>query len=146
MKNKKIQTMLLAFLLIMTGSNSYCQSTYSDDEILKTLHKFYSAYITATCSSTPDQKKVKSIYNKYCTQKLLKDIQGLDYDPFINAQDCAMNLLKNLKIYKAKNTSDLFIVTYPDDYDKSNVIIKLKVIKQEGVYKINEILDLGVAD
>jgi hypothetical protein len=92
-----------------------------------------------------DEKKVELIKSKYFTANLLDKLdklnkQGLNYDPFINAQDWDIDLLKKLMIRKEIKSNNIFEVSYPDNYRKTLTKIKLIVIKQNDNYKIDDIL------
>ena len=121
------------------------QDKTSDDEILKMLNSFYTSYITERSKMPEDEKKVELIKSKYFTANLLDKLdklnkQGLNYDPFINAQDWDIDLLKKLMIRKEIKSNNIFEVSYPDNYRKTLTKIKLIVIKQNDNYKIDDIL------
>ncbi len=106
------------------------------------LYKFYTSYINE-CSIVPTNfEKIDSIKNKYCTTNLLNknkelyETQELDYDLFLNAQDCTNLSLKTLTIQKDSTKNNVYVVSY--SYGDNP--IRLFVIKENGIYKIDAIL------
>ena len=112
------------------------------DEKIKFIKSFYFEYITETCTedgSLPNMKNVERIEEKYCSKELLEKIKGLDYDPFLKAQDCDVEWLNILDIKADKEDDTWFIVSYSYvDYlgVKQNICIKLKIIQTDNYYLI----------
>jgi len=104
------------------------------------LKNFYSEYITECRKNTPENN-IDLVLKKYVTNKLLKKIErlDLDYDPFINAQDCDENFFKNFKIKKDLKQTNTFIISYIVTYTKKTISITLIVVELKGKYKIDDI-------
>ena len=141
MKTKLAAALLTANLLLCNWSGISAQNTFSDDRIIEMINRFYTAYVTEISKMPEDGDKIELIKRKYCSAYLLKKLhrQGLDYDPFINAQDVEADLLKNLTIKKDMGSESLYIVSYPDNFSKTQILIKLKVIKDKDSYKIDDL-------
>jgi len=104
------------------------------------LKDFYTAYVTEVSKMPEDLKKIDLIKTRFCTASLLSELRKkeLDYDPFLNAQDSDMGLLKTLKIEESKRIG-FYIVTYMDNFSKKPVRIVLSIVRDAGRYRINEI-------
>jgi hypothetical protein len=61
----------------------------------------------------------------------------LDYEPLIKAQDFGIDCLKTLTIRKDLKRDDLYYVSYIEPSTKMKVIIKLIIVKEKGLYKID---------
>lgn len=134
--------------LFFNSINCKIEQLYSDEEkIIKFLKSFYSEYITECDSFSINWSQIEIIKEKYCTKSLIKKIKILqedgmiDYDPFLNAQDCNINWLKTLNITKEEKDSCWYNVYYTDNY--SDIKIKISIIKEGNLYKINDIWSLN---
>ena len=128
-------------VLSFTSQYAQCQNRNDEKEVLKLLNEFYHKYITENSKVPLDEVRINSIKAKYCTSRLINRIknQRLDYDPFLNAQDCDITWLETLVVNKGI-TQNQYIVSYKDNFTKNDVIIKLNVVKQGGSFKIDSIL------
>jgi hypothetical protein len=151
---KKNLIIILAIIEFMFFNSFNCniEQLYSDEEqIIKLLKYFYTEYISECDNPSTNWSQIEIIKEKYCTRSLIKKIKVLqedailDYDPFLNAQDCDINWLKTLNITKENNDSCWYDVSYMDNYNSKRIIIKLNVIKDENSYKINDIWSLNNA-
>lgn len=142
MKTKLVMALLIVGFISGNGMGIAAGDQSSDDPIIKMLTNFYTGYLTEISRIPEDADKIEWIKKEYCTADLLNKLneQELDYDPFTNAQDIDNNLLKNLIINKDTESDNLYAVSYPDSYSKNQIIIKLKVIKENDSYKIDDIL------
>jgi hypothetical protein len=143
MKSNRIIT-IFSTIILLFNSFGYAQTKLSDEiQIKKRLNDFYICYIKENSKTIGNTKTIDAIQKKYCTEKLLNKIKNdeLDYDPILNAQDCDILWLKTLKILKDSKMKDLYFVTYIDTFSKKKNTIKLIVIKEDGNFKINEIID-----
>lgn len=127
---------------IITEKNS------SDKQIVEMLKKFYNEYLTEIDKMPLNQKKINLVKQKFCTSKLLKkiDLLELDYDPFVNAQDFDSEVLKTIKFTKDSKSLNIYKACYIYSFNKKNICIKLRIIKTNNNFKIDDILDLKSAD
>lgn len=114
------------------------------DEKINFIKSFYTEYITENCKEDglPNRENVEKIKEKYCSKELLTKIKMLDYDPFLNVQDCDLEWLKILEIKADTKEDSWFIVSYSYiDYldTKQNIRIRLKIIPIDKSYYIVDI-------
>ncbi|MBO7464570.1 MAG: hypothetical protein J6T56_01805 [Bacteroidales bacterium] len=125
-------------------SSSTVSANIIDNKILF-IRSFYSEYIYETCTedgSIPNMENVGKIEEKYCSKELLTKINGLDYDPFLKAQDCDVEWLNNLDIKADTKDENWFTVSYSyTDYlnNKQNISIRLKIVPTDNHYQIIDI-------
>ncbi len=121
----------------------YSQDTICKSEAKKTLKEFYTIYLKET-SYTYDENKINRILNKYCTLKLIKQINNpdIDWDLLIDGQFCEESWIKTLEIATDTSCSNVFYVKfyYYRENKKINKEIKLYVIKENNTYKIDKVL------
>ena len=136
--------------ILFSSFNCKIEQSHSDEEPeIKLLKSFYTEYITACDNLSINWSQMEMIKEKYCTQFLIKKIKMLqeneiiDYDPFLNAQDCDINWLKTLDITKENKDSCWYNVSYVNNYNNERIKIKVSVIKTGDSYKINNILSLN---
>jgi len=117
------------------------QDKFSDEQILSMLKSFYTSYIIEYSKEPDDFKKINSIKSKYCTTSLLQKIKKLklDYDMFLQAHDIDSVMLKTLNIKKDSIRNNLYYVSYLDIFNNKTVTIKLIVVKQKELYKIDAV-------
>lgn len=154
---------LFAFLLSISLSaltvhtNARAQNGQPNGQVLTMLSDFYTRYITAFSINDVRlmEKTLTALQKKYCTPALLKEIDkqtqsgDLDSDPFIKAQDSSNDVLKTLTFKKDPKTTDQYIVSYTyktlyktnsivvkTQYKTDLIVINLRVIKQNGEFKI----------
>lgn len=146
----KIKIKIVFFTAVMFFFYSCCnfaQNDLSEDQQIKDMLKeFYTSYMTQIDKGPIDPKKENSIREKYCTVKLLKEIENdeeLDYDPWLNAQDAGVKSLNTLTIKNNIEISNGYVVTYEDTYAKKKISIKLTVVKEKGGYKIDSVQSEG---
>lgn len=137
---------IILFACTILVSTTTCRSGQpkdksSDEQILEMLKTFYTVYITENTKMPIDIAKIESLKKQYCTTTLLQKIQNeeYDYDPFLKAQDCSIEWLNTLSI-KRENLNNQYIVTYFDDYSKTNITIKIIIVKELDSYKIDSIM------
>lgn len=137
MKTKNILYLIILNTLVFTKF-AHAQT----DSAKLMLTKFYKAYIPAFASSD-EVNQTQKLQKQYTTAKLNAWINKqteaveLDYDPFLNAQDCDIYWLKTLKIEKDAKTPNLYIVSYVDKYNPKRNYVKLFVTKERNQYKIS---------
>ncbi len=128
------------FLISSFASNAQIQST---DPAILMLKKFYTAYMSefsATYDLETIERNLSNLRQKNCTPQCLKQYEKLgnetDADPLIKAQDSGTAFLKHLTVNKNPTKSNLYTVTYLDEYGKQKTTINLVVVKKNGVSKI----------
>ena len=104
---------------------------------------FYEEYIIELSKMPMDLDRIDSVKKKFLTAELHSDLkeQGLDYDPFLNAQDFHDDILEKLAYDEHPEKKDVVKVSYIDDYTSSTVSISLEVVELANGYRINSILD-----
>jgi hypothetical protein len=123
-----------------------CNGNNAEQQIINRIDSFYRAYIVAFENS--DYTTKDSLKNEYCTSNLISFIEqasgiergGIDYDVFLDAQDTPAGVLNTLSVTKE---SDLYVVSYFDNFNQSTVKIKLRVVLENGKYKIGSIILSG---
>ncbi len=153
MKNRCILIIISALLLF----NVECTSSQSnDDEAAIMLERFYVEYNNFWSSDiefSDLEKKLLSLQKQNCTKKLqskLKEfyqIHGFDHDLMINdLYTDSLTLKKTLVIKKHATEENSYLVSYlailEEPSGKSierDVKIIVNVIKEDGVYKIDEV-------
>jgi Tfp pilus assembly protein PilN len=121
------------------------QSNTDEEQVVNMLTDFYTGYITIIAKGPMDyEDKLIALKEKCCTKKLLDKVaedfkNELDYDPFINAQDSDVAWLKTLSVVKEPQKENTYSVSYRSN-DTTKVVIHLRVIKQDDLFKIDGIL------
>lgn len=74
------------------------------------LKKIYEEYISACCKLSEDYSVLENVKRKYLSEDLYNklDTTGLDYDPFLDAQDCDENWIKTLEINTVQNKTGIY--------------------------------------
>lgn len=159
MEMRKI-LLLALFSIILASGNNYSQNKPSEEkQIIKTLRTFYREYFLeetktkidndGTVGIGTDYVKIELLKNKYCTKNFLIKLEkafanDLDYDPLVNAQDFDMKDYETLKINRDKRKKNVYHVSFGYfEYDKKNIQppIKMVIVKDKGMYKIDSIID-----
>jgi hypothetical protein len=163
MKIKQVATFFPLWFLISTltcfGQES--KRSFDEKEAIQMVTNFYTENLTL--HSTQDSLsfsnnlelfkectlEFRRIKQKYCTNRLMDfidmlGVQGrLDWDPFLEAQDYHPDWIKKMVVKKETEGVNIYSFsrwnTYEDRYDE---IIKLKVVKEGEVYKIDELPNL----
>lgn len=134
------KTILTIILIISTtlSFNVIAQKDYNDDQMVKMLTLFYVEYITECSKNIDNAVEMHKIKNKYCTHHILKKMERkkIDYDPFLNAQDCDIRWIKYLVITKNPSRKNCFKISYGSE-DEHDVIVILK--KKKDGYLISDI-------
>ena len=132
-------TICLVALNFTPAQNAKGQSANRDQKIITQLKEFYKSYITENSKMRTDLSKVNALKKANCTVRLLKDIKGLDYDPFLNAQDCSEDWLGTLSVEKHPKNDGQFIVSYVDGYSNKRIEIILIIVEDSGHFRIDSI-------
>jgi hypothetical protein len=127
---------------ISSQSIEHIQPSSTDKQIVIFLKEFYTNYINENSKMPRNEKNIDKIKRKYCTNNLINKINNeeLDFDPFLNAQDCQEEFLKTLSINKGAGEFDTYVVSYMDDYSKTKITIELTVVIEKDGFKIDSIL------
>ena len=133
----------ILFSNIMYSQEKQKGNNSSDKEIVEMLKTFYKEYVTENDKMPVNDEKVELIKKKYCTSKLLKKmgVINFDSDPFLDAQDIEPSLLKTIKFTKDKS-SNTYKVCYLTTFNNKTVCIKLRIIKVNNTFKIDDIIGL----
>lgn len=129
---KLISKIILFFTIIITIS---CVKNNSAQDMI---FDFYKQYLSSSINETQRQELIK----KYCTKNMLETLDvlysfdeeegfiiGIDYDPFLNAQDFFS--IENMKIEKTDKNK------YQISWDKTDIKVILNVVKENNNWKIN---------
>ena len=129
---KLISKIILFFTIIITIS---CVKNNSAQDMI---FDFYKQYLSSSINETQRQELIK----KYCTKNMLETLDvlysfdeeegfiiGIDYDPFLNAQDFFP--IENIKIEKTDKNK------YQISWDKTDIKVILNVVKENNNWKIN---------
>lgn len=129
---KLISKIILFFMIIITIS---CVKNNSAQDMI---FDFYKQYLSSSINETQRQELIK----KYCTKNMLETLDvlysfdeeegfiiGIDYDPFLNAQDFFS--IENMKIEKTDKNK------YQISWDKTDIKVILNVVKENNNWKIN---------
>lgn len=116
-------------------------SETANDSAINMIHSFYDEYIPANNGLPVDEARIKTIKKKYCTARLLNVLQDeeIDYDPFLNAQDCDLSWLNTLSVKRDAEESDLYHVQYKDTSSQQTIRLKLRLKNESGTYKIDKV-------
>ena len=138
--SKITKTLIFSFLIISVNILR-AQNNAANQQIVGMLESFYSEYITLVSDgvSPENDRQLDSLKRKYITAQCLARIkkQHLDYDPIIAAQDANSDCLSSLSVNRDSQKDNIYIVSWINSYDKSRTVIKLVVVKQKGLYKID---------
>jgi hypothetical protein len=154
---KKIVILLISSTLFFITS---CNAQNNDDLVFSMLKEFYTSYnLLWSKDIQPNDliKQMNSLQQKYCTKRFQKELKkifevhGLDHDVLINdvyTED--IESLKTMSIIKYNTKENTYLVTYNAvvtgiDYKKINqkVQIYVVVVKEDGQYKIDNVLDIN---
>ena len=111
------------------------------------LRRFYAEYVAEwLCGSASD---TKSVQERYITRRLrnklrnLSNKDGLDYDPFLEAQDCDRHTLDSLRIESDADRPEIRKVYLWDSYNKRYKEIVLRMKLEGNEWKIDDIESLS---
>ena len=132
---KKLVNIFLFFIIIII-TVSCIKNNNAQDMIFN----FYKQYLSSSITETERQELIK----KYCTKNMLKTLDvlysfdeeegfiiGIDYDPFLNAQDFFP--IENLKIEPLGKNK------YKISWNNTDKNVILNVIKNNNSWKIDSI-------
>jgi hypothetical protein len=134
---------IVLFLLVTTIVGCRLTEKKSAEmQAIATLKEFYTLWITENAKSQIDENAIDAIKQKYISSDLLASLNELelDYDPFLDAQDCDEKWLKTIEIKPVEGKENVFIVCYQthDFRGKRENCITLFIVKINGKYQIND--------
>jgi hypothetical protein len=136
----------LTIFILLDCKNTSTQEKYSEIEVKEMLRLFYVHYINK--NAILDQVKSDSILKVYCSEKLIFHVnklyaeQAIDADPFVNSQMIDVRMLEHIDFAKDVHKDYVYYVRYT--YGDSKNEIKLSVIKEKEIYKVNHIFIPGI--
>lgn len=139
--------------VLLCGGISGCTTTVNDAvyptrvPAAEMLREFYTLYITENSKvSDFDAAAVKNIKNKYVTERLIMELEKaiLDYDPFLNAQDCETSWIKTLEIHPDTTLENTWEVSYAYDALHRSCM-SLSLVHIDGEYLIDDVDGLSDA-
>ncbi|MEP3582121.1 MAG: DUF3828 domain-containing protein [Cyclobacteriaceae bacterium] len=139
MKRNRFRLTLLTAIINITTLTAQNPST---DEGAQFLRNFYISYIN-TCDQVPMKyDELNQYLSESCTVELLNRIDELelDYDPFLDTQDCSKQIIPSLNVTKLENTEHGYEVTYAGYQDTIRVKLTLEI--SESNFRINSIIGL----
>ncbi|MCL1942027.1 MAG: hypothetical protein FWF54_00520 [Candidatus Azobacteroides sp.] len=147
-KMKIMKCLLLSFVLLLTiqscnqnTNKNQSLSTINDveDKGVDVLKVFYQEYISACCNLPESYDVLDRVKKKYLSDNLYKrlEVADLDYDPFLNSQDCNENWLKTLDIKLVYNENNIYKICYNNG--DNEICIILSLINNDGNFIINDI-------
>ena len=139
---KKVTIILSILAVITNGCGQVSKKT-----VEQTLKEFYTQYITE-CDKTPTNfDTIEKIKENFLTKALIQKLQmaELDYDPFLNAQDCDKSWIETIEIKPVTETENIYKVCYrsSDFRGEHTNCITLSLVKINGKYLINDIEGLS---
>lgn len=139
---KNVFCLVICLTSVFVSRNVYAQETTAKLELMA----FYTSYISECIKDPTPQnlKKMESLRNEYSTERLLKQLKDdeLDYDPYLNAQDCSKSWLKTLEVKQDLADPNQWLISMGEVGSKLRSLIRLTVVKQGDRYKIDTISGL----
>lgn len=128
-----LRSSLLAAVLTVT-----CIATYGQDppkpadpaDAVPTIKRFYTEYIGQWLSDGTDfAAGIGAVMERYISPELLDKLQkaGLDYDPFLQAQDCDRSMLDKLTVEPCDDRDNAYTVGLWDSFNSRYGTIVLTV-------------------
>lgn len=139
--------LILSIIILLCTSMNYgqtlnkieTQEEFSEIEITSMVKEFCVSYIKENIKEHPNNEKTDSIREKYCTKNLIEQFGNPEsnFDSFINAQLFNEELFNSINIKKSKSANDIYFVALV--YNKSPLTIKIRVVKENNIYKLDYI-------
>lgn len=131
-------------LSLLAAIVSSCRQS-GDITAEQTIREFYEQYIThsSKCSDY-NPADADRIMKTFLTEGLIRKLElaRLDYDPFLNAQDCEMSWIKTLEIRPDTTRENTYEVYY--NYDALHrECITLSLVCIDGKYLIDDVNGLS---
>jgi len=131
-------------MIFVTSCSRAQSSSFSNgQDAVNMIKEFYKNYIMENAKTTNNTERINELKRKYCTEKLLDKMakDELDYDPILNAQDCDIKWLNTLSVTKDSLKMNRYTVSYIDNYSKRKNTVRLLVVKEHSIFKIDAIIE-----
>lgn len=119
------------------------------DSAMVVLRRFYTDYIAGWLSQDGhDDGKERALLRQYLTPRMFDRLQSmyaeleLDYDPFLEAQDCDESVLEKLRIERDSLRTGVYRVLLWDNYNRKYRKAELLLRQGDDGYRIDGILSL----
>ncbi len=127
--------------------NEESKTGITNDSTIETLKTFYTDYATEFCKEDDvDEDKLASLREKYLSKNLIAKLDSIsindfiDADPILCAQDFAEEWISTFQFKPDNNMKDVYDFCYCyNTSEGSKSYIKLYLIKEDGIFKINKI-------
>lgn len=153
----KEKILIILFIASVTA-NSYVngQNSSLENEAEKMIEEFYIKYcntwknMPSSANANVLYEKIDSLMQNYCTKRLQEKSKSWfedGHDLLTNDWGIDLKSLNTISVEKDLAKSSSYIVTYfvetypvsPDKPVKKRITLHVSVIKEEGIYKINEV-------
>ncbi len=136
-----IKTIVITFTICFAGMLTAKEQSSTSEKEVQFITDFYSTYIKICDESLSFMEERTVLKSKYCTVKLLAELEekNLDYDPFLNAQDCSKEWIKSINVTAISDEEYNYEVSYNSGYNNKIISIKIGVIMQNDELKINSV-------
>lgn len=115
------------------------------DPACEFVRQFYTTYIGLWLADEGDTRAVlKQNLTRTFYERLqcMYEQEELDYDPFLNAQDCDESVLEKLRIEKDTLREHVYRVCLWDNYHRNYKHVELLLEHTEQGYRIDDLLSL----
>jgi hypothetical protein len=148
--------LIILSAVVVTNSCVQAQNSSVNNGAEKMIKEFYTKYCNLwknTPSSVPANilhEKIDSLAQNYCTNSIRNEAKSWfedGHDLFTNDWGIDLESLKSLSIVKDLTKSNTYSVSYivesypvsPDKPVKKQITLQVSVIKENDIYKINEV-------
>jgi hypothetical protein len=161
---RSLSKIAITFLTLGAIGCASAQNTFNEEQAVKMLTEFYTAYNLAhataestakfspTAASNTLIKQLDSLQKKYCTKELRRELsalfmkEGLDHDILINDYYTDANHLNTLTVLKVPIKKNEFTVSYIAPYTdprgkpaEMKTVLHVTVVIEDGEYKIKTV-------
>lgn len=146
MNIKKIVASSISVLVISWGFLACQGQPNKSEKAVEVITDFYTQYLSESCGLPSDESKVNSILKKYCTERMLMQLQvqgdEMDYDLLINGQYCEKEWLRAMSV--AKDGANRYTVTFKyidiSENKEKKKDIRLEVVEKSGNILLDKVL------
>lgn len=129
-------------------SSADAKQTYSwQSDAAQMVQSFYKCYVRSL--DNMDYDEAESLKKVCLTKRLYQRLEELDSmwlwdsDPFLKMQDWSEDLTEKLKVEKESSVNGIYRVYLWDGWEKSYRTVRVRVKNENGIYLIDELLDLN---